>query len=124
MTVPSHDDIRGFITRQYDDWNEGKRDELLAEYDRIAPGGYTIQYYRQEVAEGRPTLEAMFDTYNGKVRTIVERMFVNDGEAHVIVRGEVVGTDDYHFTVESYRFADGRMTVSYFNDAEHHTRQS
>lgn len=116
MTVPTQDEIAEFTRVQYEYWNEGKWPELLDAYTRIAPNGFTIQYHGKEPLEGRLALEAMIRRLGGRVRTIVEKVLVSEGESVSVVSNEIVGTDVASTSVERHRFADGRLECSYFHD--------
>lgn len=117
MTTPTLEDIAHFASVQYQYWNDGKWDELFAAYDKIAPNGYTIQYFGKPVTDGRAALDKMIRNVAGKVRTNVREVLVNEGEAVVIVGNEVLGTDVETTSIERYLFKDGKVACSYFHDA-------
>jgi hypothetical protein len=124
MTMPTQDEIAHFTRIQYDYWNEGKWQELADAYALVAPNGYTIQYYGKEPVDGRLVLDTMIKRLGGKVRTVVQKVLVNEGEAVAIISNEVVGTDVASTTMERYLFADGRLACSYFHDAEEGERMT
>ncbi len=116
MTVPTQDEIAQFTRVQYEYWNEGKWPELLDAYAKIAPNGFTIQYHGKDPMEGRLALETMIKRLGTRVRTIVEKVLVNEGESIAVVSNEIVDTDVASTSVERYLFADGRLECSYFHD--------
>jgi limonene-1,2-epoxide hydrolase len=112
---PTDEQIASFITDQYRLWSEDKVEEMLALFQQIAPGGYTIQYVGQPVQEGEPAMAEMIHQYRGKVRTDLLQLIVNGNEAAAHVANRFVENGASMPSIETYRFDGGRMEIRYFH---------
>lgn len=117
MSAPSADEIRTFLTRQYDAWNRNEHDEMFALFDTIAPEGFTIEYVGGESQEGHAALRTICDQYGGNGKTELTSLLVNGAEAATVVRNHFFSESSHSITlsIETYAFGDGRMHVRYFH---------
>lgn len=119
MSTPDPKTIETFLRDQYRLWSEGRFEEMLAEFRKIAPNGLTIEYVGSEPQEGWQALDEMWKQYGNKCPTEVVQLLVNGNEAasyiynHLQTENGVVTMP----SLETYLFKDGTLHVRYFHQA-------
>lgn len=116
--MPDSDTIETFLRHQMDMFNQGRREEFIAVYREIAPGGFMLDDpVGSERREGMHLIEELFDRYVGWQLTFVH-LIVNGREAAACVRNEGVvdGNAVTVHSLETYHFgADGTFLARYFH---------
>lgn len=112
--------IEAFLRHQLDMFNQGRRDDFIAAYREIAPGGLKLDDpVGSERREGLHLIEELFDRYVGWQLSFIH-LIVNGSEAAACVRNEGV-VDGQPVTVhslETYHFGeDGTFLARYFHPA-------
>jgi hypothetical protein len=115
MIAPSHEDINKFLVEQYRSWNENRFDDMMACFRKIAPNGWTIEYVGQAPIEGEIAMAEMISLYGGKAPTKPITILINGNEAAACVDNSVMDSNASVMSIETYKFADGRMAVRYFH---------
>ncbi|MBY0240809.1 MAG: nuclear transport factor 2 family protein [Burkholderiaceae bacterium] len=112
--MTDRDAIDHFLHGQVDCWNASDKDGFFAHYRRIAPEGLDIEYVGRPRHDPWQVLEGMWAQQNARIRIEVASCIVNGGEAAChhrnLMRDDSGGID----TIETYRFAQGRLYVRYF----------
>ena len=106
--------IDHFLHGQVICWNAGDKDGFFAHYQRIAPEGLEIEYVGKPRHDAWQVLEAMWGQQNARIRIEVVSSIVNGEEAACHHRNLLRGGEGGIDTIETYRFADGRLHVRYF----------
>ncbi|MDH2133349.1 hypothetical protein N5J77_19645 [Sphingobium yanoikuyae] len=114
-------DLEQAIRDNYRLWNEGKRDELDRLFRALGPEGFTIEYVGSPAVDGDAAMAGMWAEYGGKCMTEPLEVIVNgsEGAAYVVNR---LQTKDGAVTLpslETYKVADGRLTIRYFHRTGH-----
>ncbi|WP_325234032.1 hypothetical protein [Sphingobium sp.] len=112
--------IEAFLRHQLDMFNQGRRDDFIAAYREIAPGGLLIDDpVGSDRQEGLQLIGKLFDRYVGWKLTFVE-LIVNGHEAAACVRNEGVvnGHPVTVHSLETYHFGEGGTFLArYFHPA-------
>ncbi|KJS07860.1 MAG: hypothetical protein VR73_07775 [Gammaproteobacteria bacterium BRH_c0] len=120
MSTPDAKTIETFLRAQYRLWSEGKFEEMLGEFRKIAPNGLTIEYVGKPPRDGWVELDEMWEQYGNKCPTEVVLLLVNGNEAathilnHMKTPNGVVTTP----SLETYKFENGTLHVRYFHQAQ------
>jgi hypothetical protein len=98
-------------------WNEGKRQELDALFERMGPAGFTIQYVGSPVVDGPAAMEEMWRQYGGKCSTEALEVIVNGTEGAAYVANHLRTETGVTIlpSLETYNLEDGRLTIRYFH---------
>ena len=113
--MPTSEEIGTFLREQYQLWNDGKIDEMMDYFRRMAPNGFTIQYVGQPVQDGEQSMKDMIAEHGGKVRTELVQLLVNGNEAATYVDNQFVESGASVPSIETYAFEDGKMRIRYFH---------
>lgn len=120
MATLDADRIEAFLRHQLDMFNQGRRDDFIAAYRDIAPGGLLIDDpVGSDRQEGLHLIGELFDRYVGWKLTFVE-LIVNGHEAAACVRNEGImnGHPVTVHSLETYHFGeDGTFLARYFHPA-------
>jgi hypothetical protein len=117
MSEPDAGAMAGFLRKQYDLWNEGKRVELIELFRKMAPKGFTIEYVGTPVQDGWKAMDAIWDEHGGHVKIEVLEILVNGNEAAVHALNHHLEKDghiDTRGSIEIYRFTGGTLHARYF----------
>ncbi|MAT52474.1 MAG: hypothetical protein CMK32_14955 [Porticoccaceae bacterium] len=117
MNNPDPKTIETFLRTQYRLWSEGKFEEMLEEFRKIAPNGLTIQYVGKEAKDGWQELQEMWEQYGNKCPTEVIQLLVNGNEAATYIHNHLQTPDGVKTlpSLETYTFEDGKLLVRYFH---------
>jgi len=114
-------DLEQAIRDNYRLWNAGKRDELDHLFRTLAPNGFTIEYVGAPAVDGVKAMEEMWAEYGGKCTTEPLEIIVNGSEGAAYVANHLQTGDGIVTlpSLETYRVADGRLTIRYFHRTAH-----
>src|SRR3546814_19509087 len=70
-------DLGEGVRANYRLWNEEKREELTALFEKLGPNGYTIEYVGSPVQDGAKAMDEMGDQYGGVCTTELGELIVN-----------------------------------------------
>jgi hypothetical protein len=121
METASREEIELFLRGQYRLWNEGKFEDMLALFRKIAPAKLTIEYVGLPPQDGWQALDEMCEAYGGKTQAEVQELLINGNEAAVHVlnfRDKSTGIAPSP-SIEFYRFDKGNLEIRYFYRANH-----
>lgn len=121
MSTPDPKTIENFLRLQYQLWSEGKFEEMLGEFRKIAPNGLTIEYVGKPPRDGWQELDDMWRDYGNKCPTEVVLLLVNGNEAATHILNHLQ-TDNGVVTMpslETYKFENGTLHVRYYHQAAH-----
>src|SRR3546814_12999252 len=82
-------DLGEGVRANYRLWNEEKRAELTALFEKLGPNGYSIEYVGSPVQDGAQAMDEMWDQYDGVCTTELVTIIVNDNEAAECVRNNM-----------------------------------
>lgn len=109
------DSIHAFMNGQIEAWNAKDREAFLGWYRKMAPDSLVIEFAgRTESRDGWAVIEEMFDKHNAKMHLEVVDTIINGNDVAVRHRNCVTGTDLFIDSIETYRFAPGKLSVCYF----------
>jgi hypothetical protein len=106
--------IGTFLHGQIECWNAGDKEGFFAHYRAAAPNGLEIEYVGQPQGDAWQVLEAMWAQQNARIRIEVAACIVSGGEAACHHRNLMRDGPGGVETIETYRFAEGRLAVRYF----------
>jgi hypothetical protein len=114
-------DMTGFLRKQYQLWNEGKRTELVELFRAIAPKGFTVEYVGYPAQDGWKALDDIWDEHGGTTRIEVLEILANGHEVAVYAHNHHGGRDGQHIntrpSIELYEFGAGTLRARYFYPA-------
>lgn len=120
MPVPTPEEIRTFITRSIELWNDQNRAEFFRIYREISPGGFRFENpVGAPVQSGWSALEKMWDDYVAHIRIEIVQLIVNGHEAAAIMQNLARSGAAAHNvpSIETYHFnEDGSFHARYFAD--------
>lgn len=114
-------DLEQAIRDNYRLWNEGKREELDRLFRALGPEGFTIEYVGSPAVDGNAAMTEMWAEYGGKCTTEPLEVIVNDAEGAAYVANHLQTKDGVVTlpSLETYKVADGRLTIRYFHRTAH-----
>lgn len=114
-------DLEQAIRDNYRLWNEGKRDELDRLFRALGPKGFTIEYVGSPAADGSTAMAEMWAEFGGKCTTEPLEVIVNGSEGAAYVANRLQTTEGIVTlpSLETYKVADGRLTIRYFHRTAH-----
>jgi hypothetical protein len=114
-------DLEQAIRDNYRLWNEGKRDELDRLFRILGPEGFTIEYVGSPAMDGDAAMADMWAEYGGKCTTDPLEVIVNGSEGAAYVANRLQTPDGIVTlpSLETYKVADGRLTIRYFHRTAH-----
>jgi len=114
-------DLEQAIRDNYRLWNEGKRDELDRLFRALGPEGFTIEYVGSPAVDGGAAMADMWAEYGGKCTTEPLEVIVNGAEGAAYVANRLQTKDGIVTlpSLETYKVADGRLTIRYFHRTAH-----
>ncbi|MCB4858869.1 MULTISPECIES: hypothetical protein [Sphingobium] len=114
-------DLEQAIRDNYRLWNEGKRDELDRLFRALGPQGFTIEYVGSPAVDGSTAMAEMWAEYGGKCTTEPLEVIVNGSEGAAYVANRLQTKDGIVTlpSLETYKVADGRLTIRYFHRTAH-----
>ncbi|WP_416465666.1 hypothetical protein [Sphingomonas sp. VDB2] len=114
-------DLEQAIRDNYRLWNEGKRDELDRLFRALGPEGFTIEYVGSPAVDGDAAMADMWAEYGGKCTTEPLEVIVNGTEGAAYVANRLQTKDGIVTlpSLETYKAADGRLTIRYFHRTAH-----
>jgi hypothetical protein len=118
MPVPTAEEIREFVVRSIELWNQQDRSEFFKLYKAMAPGGFRFEMpVGRGMHEGWGALEKMWDDYGPHVRIEIRQLIVNGHEAAAVMANLPRSGAAAHDTpsIETYHFhEDGSFHARYF----------
>src|SRR3546814_18011550 len=63
-------DLGEGVRANYRLWNEEKRAELTALFEKLGPNGYSIEYVGSPVQDGAKAMDEMWDQYRSEERRV------------------------------------------------------
>ena len=114
------DATRDFLTRQYDHWNAGERDEFFAAYDTFTGDRFDIEFPPGTPPNpGVAMLEQLWQGYNATTKLRYRQIVVTDNiEAAVWVGNEreVDGAPHVNNSIEFYSVRNDGLHIRYFHE--------
>jgi hypothetical protein len=115
----SPEQIRSFLRRQVELWNDNQTEEMLALYHQIVPGKLLIEYIGIPPMEGWAALDDMCKRWAGKVRIDCIEVMVTGNEAACYHHNTTVGDGTPpRPSIELYRFDGDDLQIRYFHAAK------
>ncbi|WP_313053531.1 nuclear transport factor 2 family protein [Pseudomonas lopnurensis] len=115
MTPLTPESIHAFMKGQVEAWNAKDREAFLGWYRKMAPDALVIDYAgRTEDRNGWFVIEEMFDKHNARMHLEIVDTIINGTDVAVRHRNCLTGTDLVIDSIETYRFAPGRLSICYF----------
>lgn len=116
--APSEAEIRSFLRRQIDLWNEGKHDEFVDVHREIAPEGFSVENpVGTPPREGWEALEELWRNYQPITKLAFETVITSpSGEAAVLelITATVDGQSGQRHSLHTYDFSEGRLRARYY----------
>jgi hypothetical protein len=111
--APSEDEIKSFLLRQADLWNDGDHDGFVSLHQAIAPNGFSVENpVGSAPQEGWDALENLWTSYQPHTKLAFDTVITAaSGEAAVLERVSATfeGRSVERQNLHTYVFADGRM---------------
>lgn len=101
----------------YSEWNAKNPGGVLAAFEALGPGGFTVEYVGSEPIEGTAAVQEMWETY-GPICTIeLVHLLVNGNEAAAMVQNIIAGETDQTIlpSIETYHAEGDILRVKYFH---------
>ncbi|MEY2893500.1 MAG: hypothetical protein RJA98_3408 [Pseudomonadota bacterium] len=113
-TTVAPDTIERFMRDQVLHWNGHNKAAFMALYRELAPLSLEITYAgRSDTADGWLVIEEMYDKHNAQFRLEVVSTIFAGQEVVVHHHNCIVGSAAVIESIETYRFAPGRLWVCY-----------
>jgi hypothetical protein len=107
--------IERFMRGQAACWNAHDKAGFMAHYREMAPEHLEIGYAgRTTDKDGWFIIEEMWDKHNAQISLDIVETIINGNDVAVHHRNCIVGGNAVIESIETYRFAPGRLSVIYF----------
>ncbi|MCW2527923.1 MAG: hypothetical protein JWM76_2783 [Pseudonocardiales bacterium] len=116
--MSSEQEIKSFLLRQVDLWNEGDHDGFVDAHRAIAPNGFSVENPVGSTPQvGWDALEELWTNYQAITKLAYATIItMPNGEAAVLeeITATVQGHTVVRHSLHTYDFADGQMKARYY----------
>ena len=110
-------EMKPHIRAIYSEWNANNLGGVLAAFEALGPGGFTVEYVGSEPIEGKAAVQEMWETYGPSCTTELVHLLVNGNEAAALVHNIIAGETGQTVlpSIETYHADGDILRVRYFH---------